>query len=77
MSDTRTRATKKHYLPPRSARFERFTDEEAPLLNALPDEAFEHVEWKQAKVGRNYHATVDYQHYSVPGPWPGSYCGYG
>jgi transposase len=49
-----------------STRFERFTSEEAPLLLALPDEAFEHVEWKQAKVGRNYHVTVDYQHYSAP-----------
>jgi hypothetical protein len=49
-----------------STRFGRFTDEESPLLTALPDEAFEHVEWKQAKVGRNYHVTVDYQHYSLP-----------
>ena len=49
-----------------STRFERFTAEEAPLLIALPDEAFEHVEWKQCKVGRNYHVTADYQHYSVP-----------
>ena len=49
-----------------STRFQRFTDEEASLLIALPDEAFEHVEWKQAKVGRNYHVSVDYQHYSVP-----------
>ncbi|MCB9427703.1 MAG: IS21 family transposase [Actinobacteria bacterium] len=54
-----------------STRFERFTEEEAPVLTALPDEVFEHVEWKQCKVGRNYHVTVDYQHYSVPWTLPG------
>lgn len=49
-----------------STRFERFTDEESPVLIALPpDVAFEHVEWKQAKVGRIYQVTVDHQHYSV------------
>jgi len=49
-----------------STRFERFTAEEAPVLTGLPDEVFEQVEWKQLKVGRNYHVTADYQHYSVP-----------
>ena len=49
-----------------STRFQRFTTEEAPVLAVLPDEVFEHVEWKQCKVGRNYHVTADYQHYSVP-----------
>ncbi len=49
-----------------TTRFERFTAEEAPTLGRLPDEAFEEVVWKQAKVGRNYHVTTDYQHYSVP-----------
>ena len=49
-----------------TTRFERFTTEEAPVLCALPDEVFEQVEWRQVKVGRNYHVTTDYQHYSVP-----------
>lgn len=49
-----------------TTRFERFTAEEAPVLTPLPDERFEQVEWKQLKVGRNYHITADYQHYSVP-----------
>ena len=49
-----------------STRFERFSTDEAPALVPLPDEPFEQVDWKQAKVGRNYHVTVDYQHYSVP-----------
>jgi transposase len=49
-----------------TTRFERFSEEEAPLLKPLPNEAFEEVVWKELKVGRNYHVTSDYQHYSVP-----------
>ena len=49
-----------------STRFERFSEEEAPLLKPLPIEAFGEVVWKELKVGRNYHVTCDYQHYSVP-----------
>lgn len=49
-----------------TTRFERFTDEEASLLKPLPREVFEEVTWKELKVGRNYHITTDYQHYSVP-----------
>lgn len=49
-----------------STRFERFAQEEAALLRPLPGLAFEQVAWKELKVGRNYHVTCDYQHYSVP-----------
>lgn len=49
-----------------TTRFELFTAEEAPVLSGLPDEPFEQVEWKELKVGRNYHVTADYQHYSAP-----------
>ncbi|MHA7245164.1 IS21 family transposase [Paeniglutamicibacter antarcticus] len=49
-----------------STRNEQFTTEEAHLLQPLPQERFESVEWKQVKVGKNYHVTADYQHYSVP-----------
>lgn len=49
-----------------TTRFERFTEEEAPVLTRLPDEAFEQVEWKEVKAQRNYHVTAGYQHYSVP-----------
>lgn len=49
-----------------TTRWERFQTEEAPLLAALPTERFTEVEWKEVKVGRNYHLTCDYQHYSVP-----------
>ncbi|MGH3951711.1 MAG: hypothetical protein ACRDSE_21780, partial [Pseudonocardiaceae bacterium] len=48
-----------------TTRFELFAAEEAPVLAALPDEPFEQVEWKELKVGRNYHLTADYQHYST------------
>jgi hypothetical protein len=51
-----------------STRFERFTQEEAGALLPLPRLAFEQVAWKELKVGRNYHVTCDYQHYSVPFP---------
>ena len=49
-----------------STRFERFSEEEAPVLKPLSRQAFEEVAWKELKVGRNYHVTTDYQHYSVP-----------
>ncbi|WP_098731934.1 Mu transposase domain-containing protein [Brevibacterium epidermidis] len=49
-----------------TTRIQRFDTEEAHLLAPLPDARFEEVEWKQAKVGRNYHVRADYQHYSVP-----------
>ncbi|MFT4157334.1 MAG: IS21 family transposase [Microbacterium sp.] len=49
-----------------STRWERFEAEEAHLLAALPDTAFEEVTWKELKAGRNYHVTADSQRYSVP-----------
>ncbi|MGP9837797.1 Mu transposase domain-containing protein [Arthrobacter sp. 179] len=49
-----------------STRAERFTVEEAHLLQPLPDDRFESVEWKQLKAAKNYHVTASYQHYSVP-----------
>lgn len=49
-----------------TTRYQRFTTEEADALAPLPGEGFEEVEWKQVKVGRNYHVTADSQHYSVP-----------
>lgn len=49
-----------------STRAGQFTAEEAQLLQPLPADRFESVEWKQLKAGRNYHVTADYQHYSVP-----------
>lgn len=49
-----------------TTRFELFSAEEAPALAPLPDQAFEQVEWREVKIQRNYHATTDYQHYSVP-----------
>lgn len=48
------------------ARWDRFVAEEQPALASLPDTRFEEVEWKQLKVGRNYHIRADSQHYSVP-----------
>lgn len=49
-----------------TTRSDRFAAEEAPLLSTLPEDAFEQVEWKEVKVGRNYHVTAGSQHYSVP-----------
>ena len=49
-----------------TTRQEVFDAEEAALLQPLPDHPYESVEYKQLKVGRNYHVTSDYQHYSVP-----------
>jgi len=55
-----------------TTRFELFTDEEAAHLGPLPDERFEEVEWKEAKVARNYHVSCESQHYSVPFKFAGT-----
>jgi len=49
-----------------TTRWERFETEEAALLGPLPDTRFEEAQWKELKVGRNYHVTADTQRYSVP-----------
>jgi hypothetical protein len=49
-----------------TTRWEVFLSEEAAQLAPLPGDRFEEVEWKELKVGRNYHLSCDGQHYSVP-----------
>ena len=49
-----------------TTRWEIFQAEEASLLAPLPGDRFEEVEWKELKVGRNYHLSCDFQYYSVP-----------
>ena len=49
-----------------TTRSERFAGEEAGRLRPLPADRFEEVDWRQAKVQRNYHLTCESQHYSVP-----------
>lgn len=49
-----------------STRWSRFIAEEQTLLAPLPDTEFEDVVWKECKVDRNYHITVDSGRYSVP-----------
>lgn len=48
------------------SRAELFASSEAELLKPLPSHRFEQVEYKQLKVGPNYHVNCDYQYYSVP-----------
>ncbi len=37
-----------------------------PKLRSLPTSAYVYAEWKKAKVGPDYHITVEEHHYSVP-----------
>ncbi len=48
------------------SRAELFASSEKSLLRPLPPHRFEKVEYKQLKVGPNYHVHCDYQYYSVP-----------
>ncbi|NAZ17274.1 IS21 family transposase [Glutamicibacter soli] len=48
------------------SRAELFASSEAERLKPLPSHRFEQVEYKQLKVGPNYHVNCDYQYYSVP-----------
>lgn len=54
-----------------TTRWELFEAEEAAQLAPLPADRFEEVEWKELKVGRNYHLSCDSQHYSVPYSYAG------
>ena len=47
-------------------RAEQFQAEEAAALGPLPAVRFEEVDWRQAKVARNYHVSVESNLYSVP-----------
>jgi transposase len=49
--------------------------EEKPFLLPLPKDRFELSEWKQAKVGLNYHISADHQNYSVPHEYIGQTVG--
>ncbi len=49
-----------------TTRAEVFAAEEAEQLCPLPVQRFEAVQWRQLKVGRNYHISCDHQYYSVP-----------
>jgi hypothetical protein len=43
--------------------FEKF---EKPLLKPLPQESFEFMTWKKARVNINYHIELEKHYYSVP-----------
>lgn len=43
-----------------------FVRDEQPLLNPLPPIRFELADLRKAKVGPNYHISLDQNHYSVP-----------
>jgi transposase len=39
---------------------------DAPVLKALPTEPYVYAEWKECRVGQDYHIEVDQHFYSVP-----------
>jgi transposase len=43
-----------------------FEEIERPALKVLPAEPYAYAEWKQCKVGIDYHVEVDQHYYSVP-----------
>lgn len=53
------------------SRAELFASSEKSLPRPLPPYRFEQVEYKQLKVGPNYHVHCDYQYYSLPYPLVG------
>ncbi|MDY7540796.1 IS21 family transposase [Cryobacterium sp. 5B3] len=55
-----------------TTRWELFQAEEAARLGSLPADRFEEVDWKELKVGRNYHLSCDFQYYSVPHAFAGT-----
>lgn len=51
--------------------FEAFTTRERPALKALPQDAFEMVEWKEATVHPDHYVQFRKKTYSVPHPYVG------
>ena len=49
-----------------ASRRELFDDLDRPALKPLPQEPFPYAEWKEARVGLDYHIEVDKHYYSVP-----------
>ena len=43
-----------------------FEDIERPMLKPLPAESYVYAEWKQCRVGVDYHVEIDKHFYSVP-----------
>jgi transposase len=48
------------------SRYELFCEIDKPALRKLPEKPFEIFLWKKAKVGLDYHITLDGVHYSIP-----------
>ena len=62
VADLNTR-TSRHLGASRRALFEQL---DCPALKALPAEPFEFAEWKECRVGLDYHVEIAKQYYSVP-----------
>jgi transposase len=43
-----------------------FEELDKPVLKALPNKAYEYAQWKQARVGFDYHVEIGGHYYSVP-----------
>jgi len=49
-----------------ASRFELFHQIDKPALSPLPAETYEYAEWKECRVGIDYHVEIDKHYYSVP-----------
>ncbi|MGI9451603.1 MAG: Mu transposase domain-containing protein, partial [Geminicoccaceae bacterium] len=49
-----------------ASRLELFHQIDKPALSPLPAEAYEYAEWKECRVGIDYHVEIDKHYYSVP-----------
>ena len=49
-----------------ASRLELFHQIDKPALSLLPAETYEYAEWKECRVGIDYHVEIDKHYYSVP-----------
>lgn len=49
-----------------ASRLELFHQIDKPALSPLPAEPYEYAEWKECRVGIDYHVEIDKHYYSVP-----------
>jgi len=61
-----TRLNERPFKKLPGCRSSQFEELDKPVLKPLPERAYEYAQWKQARVGIDYHVEIDGHYYSVP-----------
>ena len=61
-----TRLNERPFKKLPGCRRSQFEELDKPVLKPLPERAYEYAQWKQARVGIDYHVEIEAHYYSVP-----------